>query len=353
MRFSYTVSMLAMLAFATPALAAEDYVMMKVNNQDVAASEVKRFWEGLFPAGQAPAFETVKPEVRDQVLRGVMAERVVLAEAISKGADKSESVQKQIEEMRQKLIVRAFLDARTGDSISEADLKKEYDAVVAANKDEREVHARHILVQSEAEAKDVRKKLDEGKAFEAVAREYSKDAASAKNGGDLGYFTRDAMVKEFADAAYGMKKGEISAPVKTGFGWHIIKVEDSRKLPAPAFADVKDQLRTRLQEKRLNDYVSGLVKSADVKVYDAKGKEQAFNKSMPSSAEKPAPAVKSEAPKKVEKPVEKKAEKPAEPVKSATPAKPAEKKAEQPAEAAKPEKAEKADKPDSAAAGDE
>ncbi len=342
MRLTHVFPMVALLAFASPVMA-DEYVMMKVNGQDVSSAEAQRFWEGLFPAGQAPAFDSVKPDVRDKVLRGVMAEKLLFIEAQKQGVDKSDAVAKQLEDMKRKLVVRSLLDAKTADSITEADLKKEYDAVVALLKDEREVRARHILLATEAEANDARKKIEGGKGFDEVAKLVSKDAGSAKQGGDLGYFTRDKMVKEFADAAFAMKKGEISAPVKSSFGWHIIKVEDSRAMTPPAFADAKEQIRGRLQEKKLNEYIAGLVKSADVTVFDAKGKPVAFDKNMlpqpvtakPEKAEKPAPA-------KVEKKVEKapepaKVSKPAEPVKAVEPAK-----VEKPVEAVVPEKTEAA-----------
>lgn len=315
MRFTHVLPVVALLAFSSVAHA-DEYVIMKVGTQDVSSMEAQRFWEGLFPAGQAPAFESVKPDVRDKVLRGVMAEKLLLVEAQKQGVDKSEAVLRQAEDLKRKLIVRTFLDAKTADSITEADLKKEYDTMVSGTKDEREVHARHILLTSEAEAKDARKKIEEGKGFDEVAKSLSKDAGSAKQGGDLGYFTKDKMVKEFAEAAFKMKKGEISAPVKSGFGWHIIKVEDVRNVAPLAFAEVKEQLRAGLQEKKLNDYVTGLVKSADVKVFDSQGKPQAFDKNLvpqPVTA-KPDKAQKVE--KKVEKVIEPvKAEKPAEPVK--------------------------------------
>ncbi len=290
MRFAATVSMIALLTCATPALAA-DYVMMKVNGQEISSADAKKFWEGLFPAGEAPAFDGVKPDVRDKVLRGMMAEKLILAEATAKGVDKSDAVVKQLEDMKKKLVVKSFLDSKTAEMITDADLKKQYDAIVAVNKDEREVRARHILVPTEAEAKDVRKKLDEGKKFEDVAKDFSKDPGSAKNGGDLGYFTKDKMVKPFADAAFALKKGEISQPVKSDFGWHIIKAEDSRAVKPPAFAEVKEQIRNKLQQEKLNEYVGGLVNAADVKVFDAKGKEVAFEKNLLTPVAAPAAAA--------------------------------------------------------------
>jgi peptidyl-prolyl cis-trans isomerase C len=324
MRFAYAVSIAAILAFSAPARA-DEYVIMKVNNQDVSSAEVQHLWDGLFPAGQAPAFETVKPDVRERVLRAMMAEKLLYAEAIKQGADKSEKLQRELEDIKKKLVVRTFLDIKTADLITDADLKREYDAMVSSMKDDKEVRARHILTATEKEAKEAKKKLDSGKSFEEVARDNSKDPGSAKQGGDLGYFTKDKMVKEFADAAFSMKKGEVSNPVKSSFGYHIIKVEDVRKVTAPTFNEVKDQLRGKLQEKKLNDYIADLVKSADIKTFDAKGKEMPFNRNLAEPlAEQPKPA-------KVE---EKKAEeKPA--------AKPEEKKAEEkPAAEAKPVKAE-------------
>lgn len=281
MRLLTTVSLAAMLAFSAPAFA-DEYVIMKVNNQEVSSAETQAVWEGLFPAGQAPAFDSTKPEMKERILRAIMAEKLVYGEAVKQGVDKSDKVNKEVEDIKKKLVVRTYLDSKTADMISDADIKKEYDAMVAAQKDEKEVHARHILVASEAEAKDVKKKIDSGKSFEDVAQEMSKDAGSAKNGGDLGYFTKDKMVPEFAAAAFSMKKGEVSGPVKSSFGYHIIKVEDIRKVQPPALNEVKDQIKQKLQEKKLNDYVGGLVKSADVKVFDPKGKEIPFNKNLPS-----------------------------------------------------------------------
>ncbi len=291
MRFTHAVSLIALLAFSAPALA-DEYVMMKVNGQDISSSDMQRMWEGLFPEGQAPAFDSVKPDMKERLLRGAMAEKILYAEAVKQGVDKSEKVQRELADVKNKLVVRTFLDTKTADMISEADLKKEYDALAAASKDEKEVRARHILLATEADAKEAKKKLDAGKLFEDVAKDFSKDAGSAKSGGDLGYFTKDKMVPEFANAAFILKKGEVSGPVKSTFGYHIIKVEDTRKVTIPAYAEMKEQLRAKLQDKKLNDYIGGLVKSADVKVFDAKGKEIPFDKNLPEQKAAPASEAK-------------------------------------------------------------
>ncbi len=256
-----------------------DYVMMRVGSQDVAASEVRHMWEGLFPAGSAPDFTSLKPDMRDKVLRGVMTERLLLAEALKQGVDKSDVVQRELEDIKRKLIVKNFLEAKTAD-IDEKALRSEYESQVAAMKDIKEVRARHILVASEKEAVDVKKQLETSKSFDELARSFSKDPGSAKQGGDLGYFTKDKMVKEFADAAFDLKKGEISAPVKTSFGWHVIKLEDSRPVTVPTFIEAKDALKSKLQEKKLADYLRTVIKQTDVKLFDTKGKELPFSKDI-------------------------------------------------------------------------
>ena len=348
MRFVHAVSLAALLSFSAPVMA-DEFVIMKVNSQDVSSAEVQHMWEGLFPAGQAPAFDTIKPDMRERILRAVMAEKIIYSEAAKQGVDKSDKLIKELEDVKRKLVVKTFLDTKTADMITDADLKKDYDVMISGMKDEKELHARHILLNTEAEAKDAKKKLDAGKSFEEVAKDFSKDPGSAKQGGDLGYFTKDKMVKEFADAAFSMKKGDVSGPVKSSFGYHIIKVEDVRKVTAPTFNEVKDQIKGKLQEKKLNDYIAGLVKSADVKVFDAKGKEAPFNKNLPEDG-KPAPAAevkpepKPAAEVKADKPAPAKVEKAVAPAKAEKPAaakvdKPVEKTAETPAAPVKVEKA--------------
>lgn len=340
MRFLHTVSLVALLAFSAPAFA-DEYVIMKVNGTDVSSSDVQRAWEGLFPQGQAPAIDTVKGDVKERVLRAVMAEKILYSEAVKQGVDKSDKLQRELEDVKKKLVVRTFLDSKTADLITDADLKKEYEAQIASTKDEKEVRARHILLANEKDAKDAKSKLDAGKSFEEVARDYSKDAASAKQGGDLGYFTRDKMVPEFASAAFALKKGEVSGPVKSPFGYHIIKVEDVRKVTVPSFNDSKEAIRAKLQEKKLNEYIGGLVKAADVKVYDATGKETPFNKNLPEAAAKAEPKAAEAKPAAKAEPAK------TEPVKT-EPAKPAakEEKAEKAPKAEKPEKAQKPEKPE-------
>ena len=148
--------------------------------------------------------------------------------------------------------------------------KKVYDDALKQMGDEQEVRARHILVPSEDEAKAILAELKKGTDFAELAKQKSKDPGAAAEGGDLGYFTKDQMVPEFADVAFKLEKGQLSDPVKSQFGWHIIKVEDKRKKPAPDFAQVKDQVETYVQRKAQADFITKIREGAKVERLDKK-----------------------------------------------------------------------------------
>jgi len=260
------------------ALALDDYVMIKVNGQNISAAEVERSWEALFPPGTAPEFDTANETVRQNVLRGIITEKLILIEAEKQGTDKIASVQQKIEDAKRKIVLRAFLDQRTASLISEADIKSAYEQLVKKLSGEEEVRARHILVATEKEADDLYDKIEDGGDFAKLAEEFSKDPASAGQGGDLGYFTHDKMVKPFANAAFSLKKGETSKPVESPFGWHVIKVEDRRPVTIPTLNEARDEIAGDLRDKKLGSYVSGLLNAADISYFTPKGKEMAFDK---------------------------------------------------------------------------
>ncbi|MFA5040768.1 MAG: peptidylprolyl isomerase, partial [Bdellovibrionales bacterium] len=156
--------------------------------------------------------------------------------------------------------------------ITEAKIKERYDLLSAKYKPQDEVRARHILLKTEDDANAVIKQLKDGADFAKLAEEKSKDTGSVKQGGDLGYFVHDAMVKTFADAAFNMKTGEISEkPVKTEFGYHVIKIEDRRKSSPPPIAEVKDQIANQLGQEMTNDQVKELTSKAKIEKFNIDG----------------------------------------------------------------------------------
>jgi peptidyl-prolyl cis-trans isomerase C len=166
-------------------------------------------------------------------------------------------------------------------------MKKVYDEAVKQIEGEQEVHARHILVESEDEAKAIEAELKKGADFAELAKTKSKDPG-ASDGGDLGFFTKDQMVPEFATVAFTLEPGKVSDPVKTQFGWHVIKVEEKRNRKAPDFEQVKPQIETYVMRKAQAEYVAKLREAAKVERID-----QAANQPAAKPAEsKMAPAKK-------------------------------------------------------------
>jgi peptidyl-prolyl cis-trans isomerase C len=182
---------------------------------------------------------------------------------------------------RQKVLMEALLDKASKDASNEAAMKKVYDESVAQNKPVEEVSARHILVETEDKAKEVLAKLKAGTDFAELAKAESKDPGAA-DGGSLGYFTQDQMVPEFASVAFKLEKGALSDPVKTQFGWHIIKVEDKRNKPVPSYEQVKEQIQTFVVRRAQAELVGKLRESGKVERISQKPETPA----APADAEK-------------------------------------------------------------------
>jgi len=202
-------------------------------------------------------------------------------------------------------------------SVSDADARKIYDDQVKLLKPEEEVSARHILVETEEQAKALKEKLDKGADFAQLAKENSKDPGSKDDGGNLGYFGHGQMVPQFEEVVFKLKKGEVSAPVKTQFGWHLVKLEDSRTKQPPAFEIVKDRIAQSLLLQKAQKTATELRANAKIEIVDPEIKKaidernamiakQAAPSAAPSAApaEAPAtaPAPAGDAPKEAPKP---------------------------------------------------
>jgi peptidyl-prolyl cis-trans isomerase C len=262
----------------------KDYTILKMGGEEIKNSEVTDIWKGLFPAGTAPDFNNFDENIRQNVLRGLVSERLIYAEAIKAGYDKNEEVKKRIADMQKQVVMQAFMEQKAKDLVTDDQLRAAYNEKIAAGKGQEEVKARHILVSSEEDANKLYDQLKKGADFEKLAKEKSADKGSGGNGGELGWFTKDKMVPEFANAAFKLKKGDISTPVKSEFGWHIIKLEDRRPVQMPTFDETKDTLRNELANKAVQNYVEALLKKADIKYYDASGKEKPFSPSLTPAA---------------------------------------------------------------------
>jgi peptidyl-prolyl cis-trans isomerase C len=188
--------------------------------------------------------QTDNPQVRDQAREMLVTRELILQEANNRGVIQKESVRDQLEQARIGVLVAAvFEDYVEKEGVAEADLKAAYESVKNQYLG-KEYHVEHILVEKESDAKAIIIQLKSGASFEEIAKSKSKDPGSAKNGGDLGWVSEKALVPEFSKAMVQLKNGQTTdKPVKSQFGYHIIKVVDSRDVKAPSYDEMKDQLK--------------------------------------------------------------------------------------------------------------
>jgi peptidyl-prolyl cis-trans isomerase C len=239
---------------------AADPVVAKVDGVDIHESDVALAEEEL----GASLPQDATPEARRNYLVTHLVDMILLSRAAEEqGLSGSDDFKRRFAAMRTKLLAGLMLRQIASKSVNEEAMHKVYDEAVKQMGDEQEVRARHILVETEDQAKAIQADLKKGADFAELAKQKSKDPAAA-DGGDLGYFTKDQMVPEFADAAFKLDKGQVSEPVKTAFGWHIIKVEDKRKKPVPSYDQVKDQLATVVVQQAQADLVNKLRNQAKI-----------------------------------------------------------------------------------------
>jgi len=241
-----------------------DPVVAKVDGTEIRQSDLNLAEEDL---GQNAPQMTA--DAKRDYLVAYMSDILTVAKAAEgkKVADTSD-FKRRLAFARNKMLMESYLQSEGKAAVTDQALKTVYDDAVKQMGNEQEVRARHILVPTEEEAKAILADLKKGGDFEAIAKEKSKDPGAAAQGGDLGYFTKDQMVPEFAETAFKMEKGQLSDPVKSQFGWHIIKVEDKRAKPAPEFEKVKDQVETYVVRKAQAELVTKLREQAKVERLD-------------------------------------------------------------------------------------
>jgi peptidyl-prolyl cis-trans isomerase C len=230
-----------------------------VNGKALSKSEFDLYVANVARQSGREVNEEQKGQLLDQFISMHLA-----AEAAEKaGVPKDPKVGDQLALARKNVLVDASLQKHLeANPVTDAELKPEYDAQVAAMP--REYHARHILVDDKAVADSITKDLKGGADFSKLAEQKSKDSSS-KSGGDLGWFTLDTMVKPFADAVTKLQPGQLTdEPVQSQFGWHVIKLEESRASAPPPFEEVKDRVRALVQRKKLQTYLEDLRKNAKI-----------------------------------------------------------------------------------------
>lgn len=243
-----------------PVAHAAEGTVATVNGKPIKQSLVDYIAKDATERGQ-----TVDANVKSVIVNKLISSELVAQEAQKQGLDKQPDYVAKEELLRRELLVNTYIENFLKKTpVSDADLKSEYDKFKQQLGD-KEYSARHILVSTEAEAKDVIAQLGKGGDFAKLAKEKSKDPGSKDKGGDLGWFPPAAMVKPFSDALGTLKKGQVTqTPVQTQFGWHVIKLEDTRTAQPPAFDKVKDSLKKQVQQRNLEKMLSDLRAKAKV-----------------------------------------------------------------------------------------
>lgn len=267
--FLFVTAALLMGAFTAPAFAADaDPVVARVNGEELHRSDVMHELQMLGPQAQQIPPQMLYP----QVLQRMIVTKIAAEQGYTQKLQNDKEVKEKLKDAEMQIVAETYVHRTVQPKITEAKIKSRYDELSAKFKPQDEVRARHILVKTEDEANAIIKQLKDGADFAKLAEEKSTDKASAKQGGDLNYFPHDAMVPAFADAAFGMKVGEVSEkPVKTEFGYHVIKVEDKRKSSAPPLEEVREQIANQLGQEMTNDLVKELETKAKVEKFNIDG----------------------------------------------------------------------------------
>ncbi len=252
-----------MLAAAQAKAEGKDGVAAVVNGKNITVAEIKDAYN-MNPAIKAKVpFNEFYEKTLDVFVDGELVYQAAVADKVTETPE----YQKQLKAAKEELARKVYLEKKVDKMVSDDQLKKVYADYKKSFKAEKEVKAKHILVDSEAKANEVIGKLNKGGNFDKLAKEYSKEPA------DLGYFPKEAMVPEFANAAFALKKGQYTkAPVKTQFGYHVIKVEDIRDAKPQPYEKIKPQLKGMMAQGAMGKVFEDINKNAKVTKYDLKGK---------------------------------------------------------------------------------
>lgn len=258
MKFLSTIAMTALLASLASAALAQNVAI--VNGKAVPKTRVDELTQQVARSGRA-----MTPEIEKQIKDEVIAREIFVQEAQKKGLEASDDFKAQMDLARQTLLIRElFTNYQKTNPVSDADVKAEYDRFAAANRG-KEYQAHHILVEKESEAKAIIARLKKRGNFEDIAKKSSKDTGSGAKGGDLGWANPGSYVPEFSDALTKLTKGKITeTPVKTQFGYHVIRLDDVRDAQLPKFEDVKPQITQQLQQQKIGKYQEELRAKAKI-----------------------------------------------------------------------------------------
>ncbi len=265
------IAVIAFLSFSNFVLAEENKVMAKVNGKEIRENDLKAELNALSLLGRGEdqdsfTFDKLDLESKKEFTRSIVIGDLLLNEAKKSKIEKTPSYKELLKITEKQLLQKLFLEKMVKEHVTEEKLKAKYAEIVKQQSDEEEYKVSHILLKTENEAKEIKKKLDKGADFSKLAQENSLDG-NKDTGGSLGYFTKGQMVPSFEEAVFAMKIGEISGPVKTDFGYHIIKLEDKRKVQPESFDKMKAKLKDAMVAQYVQEYIEQLQQQNKVEFF--------------------------------------------------------------------------------------
>ncbi|OYU49923.1 MAG: peptidylprolyl isomerase [Rhizobiales bacterium PAR1] len=247
-------------ALSVSAVLAQGKVLATVNGEAITEADVEVAMDDV-----ASEYPNLPAEgIKGLTLDFLIEMKVVAQKAKAEKIDQTDEFKRRIAYVQQRVMMQQLLVREAKNAATDAAMKKFYDEQIGQIKPTEEVRARHILIEGEDDAKKALARVKGGEDFAKVAKELSKDPGSGAEGGDLGFFTKDRMVPEFAEAAFALKPGEVSGLVKSQFGYHIIKLEERRMKPVPTLEQVKDRLAQALAGKAQAEYLGKLRAEAKI-----------------------------------------------------------------------------------------
>jgi peptidyl-prolyl cis-trans isomerase C len=263
----------------------KDPVVATVNGIPVRLSELEVAQQSLPQQYRNMPLQAVFPALLDRIIDS----KLVVQEGKKTKVNEDPAFKKRMAFVEDQVLQDFWIQREIARQVTAEKLQKRYEERLKSMPSEEEVHARHILVSTEDEAKALIAEIKKGAAFDKLAKEKSTDKASGAEGGDLGWFKKSDMVKEFADAAFDLKKGEMTeTPVKTQFGYHVIQVEDRRKAPPPAYEELAEQLREEMAREAVTAQLDLMRSSAKIEKFNIDGSKPDVAPAKPATPAAPA-----------------------------------------------------------------
>lgn len=251
------------------ALADERQVVATYNGEEVTSDQIMEQFKPVLAMqseNKDKKFSELDKNIQELLVKGYINQKLFEKEAEKLGISNSNEFKEKLKAAESQLLQQELIERHLKTAVTDKMVEEEYKKLIARLKGQKEVKASHILVDTEEKAKEIKKKLSKGSKFEALVKEFSKDEGSKANSGELGYVMKGQLVPEFESKSFSMKKGEISDPVKTQFGWHIIRVLDSRDVKIPSKEQAINGLKGKLSRDAIEKYFTKLSDQANVEL---------------------------------------------------------------------------------------